>query len=241
MAVRAEEQWSRTERFAWLFLAIVLGVSAIKATQSENDEHNRQFASIISGLAKTIQTSNEQFQETMNKNNAILDSTKKAVDLSKKNLENITGGESFAFLRPQVGYSPVPLSIRNEGKNILTGVTVKIYGQDSYDVNNPGKFLSVPQITIGTLHPKETRLIPGVNLTPSLDANGWDAYQIDISAQNDTVQEHLIFRKPTGDCGAFWEYSFVVERGFIISQTQKETKLGYKTLIKQDWWPKCQK
>lgn len=82
---------------------------AAARTASENN-----FREIANGIRESVSESDRNFAATIGK--------------TKEVLENITGGKSFAVVTPQVwtGLVPIPLSIRNEGKQTLTGVTVTV-------------------------------------------------------------------------------------------------------------------
>src|SRR5712692_1092046 len=129
MTIRAEDRWGRFEKMGWLFLTAVLALVAIRAINQEDYRRNQQFTSILTGLADNIRSSNEQFQATIAKENAILDTTKTAADLSKENLASISGEDSYPCIVPQshaVVNGMVPLVVWGKGPHNLTGVEVRL-------------------------------------------------------------------------------------------------------------------
>jgi len=151
----------------------------------------------------------------------------------------VTGGESFAIVTPQVwsGLVPIPLSIRNYGKQTLTGVTVSIYGQHEFDIlNNPRNFYEAPLINVGTLYAGELRLLKETITPVESGLKEGDAkvsqYQLHITAQNFTAVEYLWFKRGKR---IPWDFKYQVTRQFVKSQTKKETKFGYEVLAKTEW------
>src|SRR5258708_3846789 len=108
---------------------------AAARTASENN-----FRAIANGIQASIADSDRKFAATMGKENQVL--------------ENITGGNSFAIVTPQAwsGLVPIPLSIRNQGKQTLTGVTVTIRNAQNFNLDKPEYFYETEAINIGTLH-----------------------------------------------------------------------------------------
>ena len=158
--------------------------------------------------------------------------------MAEENLENITGGDSFAIITPQVwlGLVPIPLSIRNNGKQTLTGITVRILDSKSWDLDNPRSFYESQIIDVGTLHAGELRLLKE-SLTP-IESELRDGnvkvvqYQISISAQNFTAEEHLLFKR---GMKLPWVFRYNVTRQFVTSQTKDKTTFGYKVLANTEW------
>jgi hypothetical protein len=94
--------------------------------------------------------------------------TKQAVaGLTRNTLQNLTDGNSFAIIIPQVGLNELPmaLSIRNTGSQPLTGVTISVR-EGIKDADNPSPLPDLgTQSIVGTLSPHELRLLP-ITITP---------------------------------------------------------------------------
>jgi hypothetical protein len=194
---------------------------AAARTASENN-----FREIADGIRSAIADSDRKFAATMGKENQVL--------------ENITGGNSFAVVTPQVwsGLVPVPVSIRNQGSQTLTGVTVTIRNARNFDIQKPESFYETESINVGTLHPGELRLMKE-KLTPVEHALEWedgrpaDVFDLDIAAQNFTAEEHLIFKKGTR---IPWVFRYQVTRQYIKSKHGDTTTFGYDILADQKEW-----
>jgi len=117
-------------------------------------------------------------------------------DLTIKNLENVTGGNSFPYIVPQPavnlhGVSKIPLVIWNAGDYPLTGVTVAITRFSTFiDTAGP---LGVNDINVGVIPPHGSRELKPL-LQLHLDKTGKDGFWIFISAQNGFFTETINFR-----------------------------------------------
>src|ERR1700674_4483680 len=177
------------EKFFWLSLLIAFLWLEFTAIDKDRDDNaiktDQHFQAIIAN-------SDREFKSTMGKSKTLLDTTQSVSNLTNKNLMNITGGTSFAYLRPQVegaGKGPVALAVWNNGNEILTGVTITI--SRTNDPNWAAEFFN--PYSIGTIAPHDFARLP-VAITPHLTANGLDHYWVMISAQNGTVDETVDFK-----------------------------------------------
>ena len=237
MAVRAEH-FTPWEGAIWIAISFALFVVEIRVIYNDRAEHDAQQAEMRTRENEARQKEADSFAALLKEGHSLFGATQQVEALTKKNLENITGGESFAIVTPQVwsGLVPIPLSIRNYGKQTITGVTVGMYGTESFDLNNPRSFYDTPLINVGTLHSGELRLLKET-ITPvegglkESDARV-DQYQLHISAQNFTVVEYLWFKKGKR---LPWVFKYQVTRQFVTSQTKNKTTFGYKTLAKTKW------
>jgi hypothetical protein len=190
-------------------------------TTSENN-----FRAIADGIRASIADSDRKFAATMGKENQVL--------------KNITGGNSFAIVTPQVwsGLVPIPLSIRNQGKQTLTGVTVTIRSARNFNLDKPESLYETEAINVGTLHPGELRLLEE-KLTPiehepkAEDGMPVDVFDLDIAAQNFTAEEHLIFKRGTR---IPWVFKYQVTQQYVKSRHGDTTTFGYKVLANQKEW-----
>jgi hypothetical protein len=184
------------------------------------------FREIAEEITTSIADSDRKFAATMGKENQVL--------------ENITGGDSFAIVTPQVwaGLVPIPLSIRNQGKQTLTGVTVTIRNAQNFNLEKPESFYETETIDVGTLHAGELRLLKE-KLTPSEhtfkaeDGFPVDVFDLDIAAQNFTAEEHLLFKKGTR---IPWVFKYQITKQYIKSKRGNTTTFGYAILANQEKW-----
>lgn len=205
LALRGEiKEIHGSEKVLWIMVVFVLlyvEIRAINYDRNEASQKERQareqeaanFKKIADGLQASIDNSQNQFAATVAQNKNILDKTQSVSTLTEKNLKNITGGESFAFVRPQVeaaGKGPIGLVVWNHGEELLTGVTIGF--SRTNDPNWGSEFFN--RYAVGTIAPHDAAMIP-VTITPQLGDNGIDHYWLMISAQNGTVDETLDFRE----------------------------------------------
>ena len=225
------------EKALWTFLMFSLLLLEIKSVYQDRNEHDSEqaeartreedsFKEIAAGIQSSILDSDRNFAATMGK--------------TKQVLENITGGNSFAIVTPQVwsGLVPIPLSIRNEGKQTLTGVTVTIRSARTFDLSNPQSIYEPEIINVGTLHPKELRLLKE-KLTPvggglkAEDGLPVDRFELDIAAQNFTAQESLVFKKGTR---LPWVFRYEITQRYIRAKRGQTITFGYKILDSKKTW-----
>jgi hypothetical protein len=223
-----------------------LAVSELWAIRQDQIQHDReqalascqqlqQFQGIANSLNTSMSTSNSQFQTTVGHVDSVLEMTQQVSKLAKDNLQNLTGGKSFAYLVPQVasGVVPVPFSIHNDGNNILTGVTISVRkGLIEEDNPSPWGPYDDPTIYVGTLHPQDIRLIT-MRITPHPGKSGLDIYVFTISAQNFYVDQWMVFRKATNRVP--WAYKDNVSRSLIVSQVGNTTNYRNEVMIKHAW------
>jgi len=255
MAARIEP--TGAEKAAWMVIIsgfLVIEISAINnerflARVHEGQrvaEEQRKFAELRNDIRDAATKTTHQLDATMVKENEVLGKTQQVAGLAKQSLENMTGGESFAIVTPQVWSAlvPIPLTIRNYGKQTLTGVTVTIRDPAAWDFfNHPYSMYQAQAsaLSVGTLHAGEIKTLTRA-ITPSTEGNGAGIlgegenkvvqYQLDISAQNFTVTEYLTFKKGQH---VPWDFRYLVELQYVKSKTPNETKFGYKKLAETDW------
>ena len=204
------------EKAVWTLVLLALLLLEIHSIYEDRAEHEREqatarkeqlesFGKIAQGIDKTIENSDREFAATMGRTQAVL--------------SNITGGNSFAVVEPWTfaGRNDMPLIVRNLGKNILTGVTVTVFGQGAF--NMPGALdlymRSVfDRIDVGTLHPGEWLPLKAAIRSEQLQTwqeEGVANVFIQIRAQNFTSEEFLQLRKPS-DKGKAWAYRYELRR-----------------------------
>ncbi len=132
------------EKFVGVFVLVAfafLEVRAISKSDQENkeirDRQDCEFRSIAKGLTDSIAANQRQFEETMARENEIKNKTIEAANLSKENLANVLGRNSYAWITPQIAgissTSAIPLGLQNYGNHALTGVSIKIIDQEAVD------------------------------------------------------------------------------------------------------------
>jgi len=235
--IRDLAKMGKWEKSVWTFVMFALMLLELRSIYLDRRAHDTEqararaeqlqhFKEIGEGIKASIADSDRKFAATMGKENQVL--------------ENITGGNSFAIVTPQVwaGLAPIPLSIRNQGKQTLTGVTITIRNAQNFNLDRPESFYETQTIDVGTLHPGELRLLKE-KLTPSEhafkaeDGLPVDLFDLDIAAQNFTAEEHLIFKK--GD-RIPWVFKYQVTQQYIKSRHGKTIKFGYNVLANQKEW-----
>ena len=141
----------------------------------------------------------------------LLDKLKENLNSSERNLKNITGENSFAYISPQNSSAPnnIPLVMWNAGDYMLTGVNVVIYRTTKWPWR---KF----EENIGTIPPHRYRemqlhITPNMNGAPAPgDKNYFDSYWAFITAQNGLFSQTLEFRPSRTGVG--WAYRYWEQR-----------------------------
>jgi len=177
---------------------------------------NKQFQTIADGITASIQASQGQFEATMQQAGKILGTTQQVGKLAQKNLESVTGGDSYAYAVPQGGGPVIALVLHNWGNNILSGVSMTIASMED---PNWGNELFNP-VTIGTIAPHGFASVPKL-ISPRLDTkSGIGSFWMFISAQNGMVDEMLQFRQSRKSPNTL-AYSFTVTRHFQFDRLGK--------------------
>jgi hypothetical protein len=209
MTIRAEEDWSRAERLKWLFLAMVLMVVEIRVIKKDRDQSD-------AAQNEVVRRNQGQFSETMARLEThtqtlkdLSQSEEKIENLAKKNLQSITGGNSFGVVVPQyAGGDSILLVVWNWGEYPLMGVTLEISRTAVENWRGEGLF---NPISIGNIGPHNHAVVPlSLTFTPN-PKSGIDSYWIFVSAQNGMASEGLYFRKDKRG-KAPWAYMIRVEK-----------------------------
>jgi hypothetical protein len=226
------------EKFTWVAVLVtfaILEVLAIgrndKTAEATRDAQDVKFAAIVQSLKDSIELSKKQYGSTIGHVDEVLQKTKTVADLSEKNLENVTGGNSFAHVTPQIGFTPMPFSIYNDGPYILSGVTVNVRRGIAED-GNPD-FLGT-DFQMGTLAPHQLQIIPKLFIIPHPGKAGIDIYVFRITAQNSEVEESIYFKK-SATKDSEWVYRFIETRRFVTSHIGRTTNFGYHILMERPW------
>jgi hypothetical protein len=201
------------EKFAWVAVLVaftILEVLAIKVSDQRNEDtrkaQNAAFGVIAEGLRTSIAASKGQYDSTIGHVDGVLKTTQSVASLAKSSLENITGGDSYAYMYPDFiegQNDSLDWKIHNFGQNPLSGVTVKIrpikggsllpFGRND---NSIVQFGPSDVMDIGTLPPDIGQSISRLFRPASL------SYQIFIQAQNGITDE-LLFLRPSKNSYAY--------------------------------------
>lgn len=218
VVMAAKDDAGRGWKGFWLVLIFAFTAAELRMIiWSDSDAKNERDYSTCE-LQKNFQTTQKENQkdldQTMCQVNQVFGKTKEAADTATKAVNEITGGNSFAYVIPstkvngelenQRGFS---LLVTNNGGQILSGVSVSV--SLAKWISSAGRTVIddgiMHPISIGALAAHETKLLPG-RLISATDEFTNDAakYLISVSAQNGTVQEELDFRLHAD--GAGWDY-----------------------------------
>ena len=176
-------------------------IAAAEALNKIEANNQRKTEEIEAANDKTtgaiIQNAHDQFEETLDQFSGVSRLAKDNLSQSKLNLLNVTGGDAFAYIAPQVypGNGPVVrMVVWNAGSFTLTGVSLSLQRWTTFP---PKGF----EEDVGTIPPHEFKTILAT-LSPSMDGvkddpggkNYVDVYQAEITAQNGVVTETIEFR-----------------------------------------------
>jgi hypothetical protein len=180
------------------------------AENRRRKEQNDKFQGIADQLQASLDNNNQQFAASMGKYNQIL--------------QNITGVDSYGIVVPQNFGENIPVLVWNVGKQPLLGVTLTIAHTTEA---NWGSAFFKPYF-VGNIAPGDHAAVAGVVLNPTTEpATAQDNYWIQISAQNGTVHESLMFRK-NHKAGVPWPaYSYIISRSVEITDATPEMKKAF--------------
>lgn len=240
------------EKASWTLILTVCLLLELRSIRLDQIQHDREqdfavcqqlhsFQAIADSLSKASTTNQTQYDTTIKQVGKVLDTT-------QKNLDAISGGNSFAYILPNL-YPAVTvfrMSITNNGSNPLFGVEVRMSKIATGDCDyfeqvrkatkgQEGKTVTVTigpctlddgisPIAVGSLSGRETLQIPG-----AIDA-GADCgakYIVQVTAQNGHSLEVLRFRKAKNGNGC--AYSESVTKSKLIKDG-----LGYDFPVGKD-------
>jgi hypothetical protein len=214
----ARTKASGYEKAAWMLLMfglLFVELKAIRKDRLDNEARQAQadkelkqnFSGIAEGIRTSIAESDRNVAVTMGKTNKVLN--------------NITGGNSFAYVAPQNFYGDqFPGVVWNNGEQALSGLTLTIaHTSDPVEVWGAAFF---QPIFIGTIGPHEHAPIPGFLFKPKADEKTrQDNYWIMLSAQNGTASQSIYFRRNRKN-PANWAYSFSASRQILLNKPQSQ-------------------
>lgn len=203
-SLHAPGKWGAKLCYASLFL--VLGAVAIVCVIKQSKETAIASAG-LRGALTNIDKSTKEITRVTSLNTKLqeklLGQDSRISELAQESFRTITGANSFPYLSPQPADYPnaVPLVIWDNGKYMLTGVTVSIRHAGDYS------FYQAP-IDIGVLHPGWGKQL-SVMLVPRPDPKtGEDIFWADFYTQSSFYTEVIHVRR--GHDGKSWAYQFWV-------------------------------
>jgi hypothetical protein len=238
------------EKFAWVAVLVaftVLEIIAIgrgdKAAEATREAQNRAFTAIADGLKTSIDASEGQYRSTISHLDGVLTQTEDVDALTKRTLENITGGDSYIATIPDVALSgdEITFSVTNRGKNILTGASVLITTQGVFwpGVRNQLMDAVSKRLDLPTLHPGERMVIGrSVHLLPDRPEDEIQRIYVLISGPNFTTEEFLEFKKTGKDQrgGDAWEYKYSIFRMLPYRPYRPGEKIRKDPLLERTEW-----
>jgi len=212
------------EKAAWTFMMFGLLLVEILAIRRDRKDHDNQIADLfkqgtsIKSQAETnfgtieqrieaeITNSGIQFRQTIDKENAVLDTTQSVATLARQNLDTVTGKDSYPCISPQSHAvftdGSVPMTIWDKGPNVLTGVSVILMSQEEF---MSGASLYKQPADLGTLRPEWPKTLPE-RVIPVPDKDGVAHYLAEIFTQNGYYIQVINFRR--GKYSLPWAYQY---------------------------------
>ena len=217
------------EKAIWTLVIFALFGLELRTLYLDRDEHDAEqalircrelesFQHIADTLSGAIAQANAQYTSTINHVDGVLATTQEVGKLSQQTLENVTGGNSYAYVIPatvvpRVGFShPVTVDTRfsawvqNNGKHILSGVFVSVVKMKNASGISDGGLIG--PIEVGVMSGNSRVMLPRFFMNP--EGDGTDHYFITITAQNGNYDEDLYFRKSKDGTG--WAYRLTVNK-----------------------------
>lgn len=179
--------------------------------------------SILSDNQQRFAATEQGFSSVLSDDNHIKNTARNNLSATRKSLENITGGHSYAVLIPRVELAqyPVPIVMWNRGNNLLTGVHVVVYTVQI----KQSHMTIVDEFDVGTITPQERRRIqPAYWLSPEILQD----YMIEIYEQNGVFEETLqMIQNPKSKR---FIYRYGVRKTTIEKRSGHETEMGSRPL-----------
>ena len=153
MAVRAE-YFTVTEKVLWIVIAAAFVIFEIRAISRDRSEHDNEQAEIRDNDAIIRAAERRQFERLLAQGKGLFSQEQ---ELSKRTIDEITGGNSFAYLLTfQEGNHQSPIVIP-VGRNTMYQVKVRLADPSKrLDTSSPGAFVSsatVATLEVGELAP----------------------------------------------------------------------------------------
>ncbi len=248
MAVRGD-RITTAEKVIWIAIVFALFGIETRSVLKDREEFATRYSEqrIREEAARTEE--HRAFADVLEKSKQLLGRAGTIQNLTAQNLEQITGGASYAVVQPALLGPPgrdIPLVIENHGPDILTGVTVAVYDTGVWMWGTHDSIMRSVEnrIAVGTLHPKERLVLNKqinpeqfMRIDPGLEPpNKVPIYRlfIMVAAQNFTANEYLDFKR---DANGKWNYMYKIYRPFLGRKMRH--KNGYvepdQMLEEVDW------
>lgn len=248
MSVRPKMHFA--EKLAWVMVLIafaVLEVRAIKrsdqAAKADRDAQNQKFGEIANDLKASISKSAAQYDSTILHLEGVLTQTEKVDRLAEKSLENITGGDSYIAMIPDVAYSGngISFSVTNRGRSILTGASVLIATQGAFWPGVRNQLLDAvsKRLELPTMHPGERMVIDRrVELPSDRQEGDIERIYVMIGAPNFSTEEFLEFRRTGKDLKSAdaWQYKYQIVRILPYRIYEPGEKVRKDPILEQTEW-----
>jgi hypothetical protein len=242
----------RREKAVWTAVMFALLLLELRTLYLDRDEHDRQqeyaqcqqlhsFQSIADTLKSSITTAQGQYQSTITHVDGVLVKTQEVAGVAKKNLDAITGGDSFGYVIPSLTDrgDPIAMLTHNDGNQPLT-VQVRLmrltdtcatWGKVT-DCSE--KFDSQTSFLDGGVVAPHTRTRAPLTIPPPSPAG--DLYLIQVRGQNGTAREHIWLKPSNGESGT--AFRFQVE-WIVTGKPRKGDRIAAgemtRMLMKKNW------
>jgi hypothetical protein len=203
-------------RILWVCLLILFLRIEFRAINKDREENDAKQAAFFqaqqAGFKSIANQAKEDFKQTTAGLNSSIRSLSELLGATQKVVENVTGGTSFAYVYPS-GLDPMILNIHNDGKQILSGVTVKIWpvvrgecGPGTADDCIQDMTQSFKPVEVGTLSPEWGDILPNGLMQPKFNPEGTASYTILIHTQNGGTTESLHLRRTMNGMGIAYRF-----------------------------------
>jgi len=238
------------EKMAWICILIifaVLEVHAIRRGDEANrliqEKQNQKFNSIANDLQASINSSASQYHSTISHIDGVLSRTEEVDTLAQRSLENITGGDSYVAVIPDVAYcgDEITFSVVNRGKNMLTGASLLITTQGVFwpGVRNLLMDAVSKRLELPTLHPGERMVIDRrVELPPNRPDGDVQPLFIVVGGPSFSTEEFLEFKKTGKDQRQqdAWKYKYEIVRVLPYHVYKPGEKVMKDPILEQTDW-----
>jgi hypothetical protein len=237
----------KREKAFWTFVMLGLVVLELRSITLDSHQHDRDqamalchqlqsFQKIADKLNESLTLSRNQYQSTIDHVNGVLTTTQTVAGLAKENLLNVTGGNTFAYVKPQnyLDSKNLFVTVTAQGKRNLTGVSVYIAkillrkcpteerASPACPVTTEVSFAD--PIEVGTLMGNSSRNLPSQTRI-NVDTDYSAQYQVSVYAQNGMTTEQIWLRKSKDEHGSayrlvvYWTGTANLEKQIPVIRT----------------------
>jgi hypothetical protein len=179
MAVRAEHM-GNLEKVGWILVACALCYAEIQAINHDREENDRQQISLQA-------QENAKFANVLDQNQKEFDRTMKGMrglgELSREAINEVTGGDSFAYVAPTDFGKGMQLTVFIHGENIVHGVMYQVIeGKPPYPFSLEETLLRGSFIRLGDMAPD--RMAPIDSYFRTVDPSSGAFFHIKLVSLN---------------------------------------------------------